>query len=297
MPTALLFATAAVSFVLQAALGAIWLTGIAIDGVEIIPSTRDTLLIVLQVYGFLLAAFLGVGLRAFPTFFGMPGASRRQGIAAVVLVQAGIALCVAGQLGYEWGWETGFLTAGGEALLGLAVLVAVSTFGWWRKETRLAVASQPLAWSLRAALMWLTTTGVLLTATGLRALAEGEPVSTTHADAVRHVFVIGVVTLGITAVAQLILPEFASERMTRRTTHWRGAAFAAALSAAVVLRALLPLTGIDMTLRYWLMALAGVIAMSAVVWFAVLIARARRSHVSYQQRVAAFRARQISTLE
>ena len=86
------------------------------------------------------------------------------------------------------------------------------------------------------------------------AFATNAAVSPASADAVRHIFAIGVVTLAITAMAQLILPEFASERLLRRTAPWRGAGFALALSTAVVLRGLLPLTPVPDAVRFWTMA-------------------------------------------
>src|SRR5690606_30770873 len=100
------------------------------------------------------------------------------------------------------------LAAAGQVLVGAAVILAVSAFGWWRRETRLAAASQPIAWSLRATLLWLTVAGVLLAGSGAMAALEGDAVRTSTADAIRHVVAVGVITLGITAMAQLILPEF-----------------------------------------------------------------------------------------
>jgi hypothetical protein len=108
---------------------------------------------------------------------------------------------------------------------------------------------------------------------------------------VRHVFALGVVTLGIVSMAQLMLPEFASERLVSPPSRWRGPAFGAALSVAVVLRGVLPWAGLGGEERYWAMATGGVIALAAVAAFGALYWRARRRHVAYVARMAAARAR------
>ncbi|TAK79462.1 MAG: hypothetical protein EPO16_01965 [Dehalococcoidia bacterium] len=296
-PHALLMTAGMVWLVVQALLGAIWLGQIAGGDTNVLRHDRDILLVTLQFYGFLLCVFSGVGLRSFPSFFGMPQPSLRLGRAAFVLLQGGLLLWLGGGLLMTLGVEAGRPTDAGQVLVGAAILALVSAFGWWRRETRLAVASQPLAWPLRATLVMLTLTGLLLGTTGVDAFVRDEVVLTVRADAVRHVFALGVITLGIVTMAQLILPEFASERLVHPPKKWRGVALGSLLVAAVVLRGFVPLSGVDATVRSWSMAGGGGLGLTAVAAFGVLFHRARRTHVAYLKRVAAWRTRALPTTD
>lgn len=296
-PHALLMMAGMVWLVVQALLGAVWLAQLVDTDARVLRHDRDMLLVTLQFYGFLLGVFSGVGLRSFPSFFGMPQPSVRLGRVAFVLLQGGLLLWFGGGLLLLNGVEAGAGTAAGQALVGVAILALVSAFGWWRRETRLAVASQPLAWPLRATLAMLTLTGLLLGATGIDALARSEAVPTARADAIRHIFALGVITQGIVTMAQLILPEFASERLVHPPKKWRGIALGSLLVAAVVLRGFVPLSGVDTTVRSWSMAAGGSLGLLAVAAFGVFFHRARRTHVAYLERVAAWRTRALPTTD
>jgi hypothetical protein len=136
-------------------------------------------------------------------------------------------------------------------------------------------------------------TGVLLAATAARALLDGSFVSTLQIDAIRHIFLIGVITLGVSVMGQLILPEFASERLVRSPGVWRGWVFGAALSGAALLRGVLPLAGIEGDVRYWLMAIAGLLGLNSIALFAALYVRARNSHRQYLAKIAGWRSQQV----
>ena len=295
-PHALQISAGALWLVVQAAYGLAWLTPLAAEGGTILRADRNGALLTMQFFGFLLGVFSGVGLRAFPTLFGMPQPSRRLGIAASALVQTGLAVWVAAGLGLGASLA-GRIATLGQAAVGVGVLLLVSSFGFWRRETRFAAASQPLSWALRGALLSLALTGALLLATGLDAFARNTAVTAAAADATRHVFGLGTITLGIVGMAQLILPEFASERLVRPPGRWRGPAFAAALIAAMLLRGLVPLAPVTQEVRFASMALGGTIAWVAVAVFAVLFIRARRTHVAYLRRTAAWRAGSLPVLE
>lgn len=289
LPHALLLASAGVWLAVQAALGAWWLGALARDGQVLLPATRATALIDLQLFGFLLAALLGVGTRSFPTLLGSPTPSPRAGLAAAALLNAGLALWTAAAIAADRGAEVPRLAAAGQAGVGLAILTCIVSFGIWRRGNRLAGASRGLAWALRPALLWLALTGLGLTLGAGQAIVDGRPVPFAEADALRHLFALGVVTLAIVAMAQLILPEFASERLVARPSEWRGAVFGATLSAAALLRGLLPWWGVEGTLRHWLYAVAGALGLAAVGGFAGLYVRARHRHDAYLARLAARR--------
>ena len=287
-PHAVQIGAGALWLLVQAVLGVVWLAGLAGEGCTILRGDRDGLLLAMQLYGFVLGVFTGVGLRSFPTLFGMPAPSRVLGLAGAGLVQAGLFVWVGASL-----LDGTRIATVGQAAVGAGVLTLVSSFGFWKRETRFAAASQPLSWALRGALLSLTLTGVLLLATGLGAFVFDRAVPAREVDAARHVFALGVVTLGIVGMAQLILPEFASERLVRTPSRRRGPVFAAALLVAMLLRGVVPMTAVPDVVRFASMSLGGTIAWIAVGAFAALFIRARRAHLEYLRRMATWRAAQV----
>jgi len=285
-PHAVLLLLAAVGLVAQAALGLWWLAELAADRREIVPRAEAAVLLQLQCFAFLLPAILGVGMRTFPTFFGRPAADPAAGRAAAALLAAGSLLWAAGGIvaartdHAAWVWVDA-----GQALTGAAILGAIAMFGPWRRASRLAAASRRLAWAVHPALLWLAATGVVLIATAATAAAESREPGAVPADALRHLFAVGVVTLAVVGMAQLMLPEFASERLVGSPGGWRGPAFGGALSAAAALRGAVLLAGLEGDARWWAMAVAGVLGWSAVALFAALYRRARRGHRAYLARV------------
>ena len=291
---AILLGSASLGLVVQALLGAWWIGGAMLDGRMLVATSDDRVLLHLQLFGFLLPAILGVGMRSFPTFFGRkpPGAVAGGAVAATWL--AGIALWSGAETSMAVAGGRPWLLAGlGQALTGASILVAIVSFGPWRKASRLAAASKGLAWAIHPAVLWLAATGVVLTGTAVQALLDGTLVAPLTLDAVRHVFVVGVVTLAIIAMAQLILPEFASERLVRHPGGWRGPFFGAAISLAALLRGVLPLAGLGGTERWWAMAIAGSLAWVALIVFATLLWRASRAHRAYLQRIERFRSNEL----
>ncbi|MGE3855359.1 MAG: hypothetical protein AB7G21_00230 [Dehalococcoidia bacterium] len=284
-PHAMLIVAGAFWLAAQAALGLGWLVGMAASGERLLRSDYNGVLLSMQLFGFVLGVFSGVGLRSFPTLFGMPTPSLALGRGAALLLQLGLVLWAAGSL-----LDEARVAALGQAGLGAGVLVLVSAFGFWRRETRFAAASLPLAWALRGALLSLTLVGVLLLTNGGGALIADRAVSVRVVDATRHVFALGVVTLGIVGMAQLILPEFASERLIRQPSPRRGPLFAAALLTAMLLRGVVPLLPVSDTVRFTSMSVGGTVAWIAVGAFAVLFIRARRAHLEYVGRMAKWRA-------
>lgn len=294
-PSAVLLTAAALGLVVQACLGAWWFIDLATEERALLETARTRVLLHLQFFGFLLPAILGVGVRSFPTFFGRVPPGRGAGLAVAALTLGGVVIWTAGNLalsndaGAPWGWAVL-----GQGLTGAGILGGIVTFGPWRRASRLATASKGLAWSIHPALLWLAVTGVLLAATSLRAAVEGEPVSGITLDAVRHVFGVGVVTLAIAGMAQLILPEFASERLVRSPGTWRGPAFGAALSIAAAFRGIVLLAGVEGTARWWSMAIAGLLGWAAVALLGWLFWRASRSHRSYVERISRYRQQAIT---
>lgn len=286
-PHAWLLAGGAGWLVVQAALGAWWVLELATEGVTTLPFEENGILVNLQFFGFLLSTILGVGTRSFPTFFGMPPTPPRGALSVAILLHAGVAAWTLGAIA-----DLEAVTSAGQASAGLAILVAVATFGAWRRTIRLAAASRGYIRALQPALAWLALTGAGLLASAARALIEGEPVRFADIDALRHTFALGVVTLLIVAMSQLILPEFASERLVAQPWRHRGLAFGLALTVAAVHRGVLPWI-LEGDARYQEMAVGGVIGLASVAAFAFLYVRALRRHRAYLARIAPLRARGI----
>lgn len=291
-PHATLLALAFFWFAAQATLGLWWLTELARDGGTLLEHSRNSTLLTIQIYGVLLSAILGVGTRSFPALFGMPPTSLLLSRAGAILLTAGVTTwSVALTIRALRGTDTGPLIGIGITAVGLAILLTVATFGVGRLKHRFSPASAGFVWAMQPVLIWLAIGGVALIWLGTQSTLTGNTIRLDQLDATRHIFLVGVVTLAILAMAQLMLPEFASERITNPPAVWRGAAFGLALSLAVVFRSLAPLAGIEGDLRWWFMALAGLITLVATTAFGLLFWRARRRHVAYMTKINAMRAR------
>lgn len=299
-PYAILLVAAGVGFVVQAVLGLWWLSDMARENRVLMAARENAVLLHLQFFGFLLPAILGVGMRSFPTLFGRTPPGPVAGSVAAVFVIAGISVwtgagvAAAMRGGAPWQWMVL-----GQALTGAGIVAAILTFGPWRRASRLAAASKGLAWAIHPALLWLALTGILLVLTAAAAAFDGRAVSSQTLDAIRHTFAIGVVTLAIVGMAQLILPEFASERLVNPPGSWRGPAFGLSLSLAAALRGPLLLVASDLGLgadaRWVAMGAAGVIGWTATGIFAWLSWRALRSHRAYMQRITRARDHQLAS--
>lgn len=297
-PHALLLVGAGAGLVAQAGLGLWWILALAMERNVALPALEGRVLLHLQFFGVLLPAILGVGLRSFPTFFGRTPPSRRAGGMVAWLALGGVTVwTVGGVLAAQrsvmaWPWSDV-----GQAMTGFAILTAIWIFGPWRSASRLAAASKGLAWSIHPAVLWLAVTGVLLVVLAVRSAASREMPATMELDAARHVFGLGTVTLAIAGMAQLVLPEFASERLVRAPGAWRGPFFGITLTLATALRGVGPLAGVQGDLRWWSMAVAGVLGWIAVATLSVLFWRARRSHRAYLRRIARFQQDGLPVLE
>lgn len=271
-------------FVVVAALNAAWITALVLDGGTVLPVGRDSVVVFLQFFGVHLMFILGVGLRAFPTFFAAPPLPASRVRAAFRLTQLGIAgvvtAGVARASGLE-GWARLWLIEdGGYALLGVGLVWATSFTGWWRAPSRIRPASRPSAWLLQPAMGWLVMVGVVLVTFALGRGAAGEGLRGPELDAVRHMVGVGVVLSTIAGMAQMILPEFASERLLGRQAAWRGVAFGIALTSATGLRAGARLLApwLPAAVVWCSMAVAGMLALAVVGALGWYFVRGVRSH-------------------
>ena len=288
------FIAGAAWLVVQAALGVWWIAQAAVAGTSALPASRDGVLVALQLFGSALLFILGVGVRSFPVFF----AVRRFAFGEVAMPfaawQAGLlALTVSALLPGEasrFTWATYGL---GLTLLGAGIVWCTARTGWWRPPSRIRPASRPFALPLQLALAWLTLAGVLMVLLGTTGLATQSLPDAYRVDATRHIVAVGVVLTTIVAMAQLVLPEFASERFDGKQGAWRGILLGALLSVATVLRAGTRWWAEDLP-SVWVsiaMAVAGVLAMGVMAAFAFLYVRGIRNHRALLARFAEMSAK------
>jgi len=278
-PFAPFFAAGATWFLAQAALGAAWLTELGLDQGTVVPQSRNDILVFLQFFGFHLMFILGVAVRSFPIFFAAKRPTLRGVAVAWGAVQAGTALVVLGALlgviEAGRGWVVGDV---GMALVGAGLVWCTFFTGWWRSPTRLRPASRPFAYTLQPAMAWLTLAGLLLVVFGLRAAVRGLPAPFPELDAVRHIVAIGVVLMTIVGMAQLLLPEFAGERLAGKQGAWRGAAVGIVLSLTTLARSGSRLLSGQLPgeTMYWLMAVAGMTALVVILLLGFYFIRGAR---------------------
>jgi hypothetical protein len=279
-PFASLFVAGAGWFLVQSIVGAFWLIELALDGETILEARRSATLVGLQVFGFHLAFILGVVVQAFPGFF----AARRPGfgelLPPIALVQLGVLAVLvarAADIGYE---PVEVIENLGHIAFGAGVLGLGAYSGWWRGPQHMSRVAARFATVLWPAMGWLALVGALSVLFGLRGLVEQRALDARELDTMLHVATIGVVLLLIVGMAQLLLPEFASERITGRQRLWRSVIFGAGLSLAVVLRAGGRYFAADLEGdgAQWAMAAAGALALALTIVFAVLVLRSRSQH-------------------
>jgi hypothetical protein len=286
-PFAPLFVLGAFWFLVQAILGAVWLTELAFDGATILEARRSVTLVALQVFGFHLAFILGVVVQAFPGFF----ASRRPGIRELVppmaLVQLGVLTVLVARLAELADAPLDVLENLGHLTFGAGVVWLGGYSGWWQGPQHMSRVAARFATVLWPAMAWLALVGTLSALFALRGLIEDRPPDTRELDTMLHVATIGVVLLLIVGMAQLLLPEFASERIAGRQGLWRSLLFGLGLSLAVILRAggRYFAADLDGDGAQWSMATAGAIALALTVVFAVLVLRSRRQHRQMMSRI------------
>ena len=284
-PFALMFICGAGWFLVQALLGAVWLTQLAADGGTVLTAARSATLVGIQVFGFHLAFIVGVMLHVFPAFFAANRPSLLRVLPAVALVEGGVAAIVLARLG----GGTWLLQDAGHIALGGGLLWAGALTGWWRGPAHMRRIAKRFAAILWPATVWLAAAGALKLLFAVRALGRGEVPSVVEADVVLHIVTIGVVLMLIVGMAQLMLPEFASERISGRQSRWRSEAFGVALSAAVMLRAGSRYFAADLPgeSAHWAMAVAGALGFLVALVFATLMIRSVRHHRSLLARMQA----------
>lgn len=276
LPAAMLLMLGATGMVEQAILGGVFLTRLTASAPSI-PPDRDSALLSLQFYAFLLPFTLGVSFRALPTLFAWPAPGWRWAWLVAGLLAAGAELHALARL--VLGGAAGVRVEQiGALLIAAAITAAIARTGVWRTPERLRASARHPALLIRTAYAWLAVEAVALIVVAVGALRSGRPVAPYEADALRHILGLGYFTTLVMGMAQLMLPWLALRRYQPASLRREAIILLLLLTVATTLRvvgALLEGQGVGVP-RFTVMAVAGVTAVVAVLLFAISVIRGAR---------------------
>jgi hypothetical protein len=158
--------------------------------------------------------------RMMPVSFGRGALTRAAMVVPAVAYNLGAAVALLGAIGpysgqLAGGWQgvrTGGLGVAGAGMIGLAMRCGVIH----GQPSRLRPASQPIARFIIWANRWAVLGGIFLLLLSIRALLPAAAARLDIEDAALHAIEVGLVTILIAGMLQLVAPVFAMERMGRR---------------------------------------------------------------------------------
>ena len=219
--------------------------------------------------------------RSVPIFFGRKTPSLGQVIVPGFMFNAGALLVLMAGLG-------GSDEAAGR-LLGVGFVLAGVGMAWlapvagscWGHARRLRPRARPAARFVVVANLFAVASALLLVWAGIDVFLDGQFAAVGVRDAARHAFGLGVITLLIVGMAQLVAPFFAVRRV-ESGGDWMTQAIFGLLAAAALLRTISALlaghAGLDA--RMHLAAAAGSLGWLGLVLFAVTVLRAVRGEAA-----------------
>ncbi len=225
--------------------------------------------------------------RSVPVFFGRKAPKRSIMLAPFTALNGGVFLIALSQAPWPDAM-TQRLFAIGLLLVGLAMLVLAPLAGSvWGKATRLRPRSREAARYVLAANRWALVAAVLLIYAGARSGWTGEFESFAAHDAARHAFGVGLITMLIPGMAQLVAPMFALSRAEAKPPDLMERAPFWLLIAAATLRVGAGLAfGHGGDARLHTIALAGALAWLALLIFAISVFLAVRAEPRMKQILA-----------
>lgn len=216
--------------------------------------------------------------RSVPVFFGRKLPLRRKLAIPGALLNLGAALAVLSRLPFDAGVQ--------ERLLGAGLVLAGAGLAWlapvagsvWGKAKRLRPRARAASRYVLAANLSIMLAGALLAWAGANSLISGEFESFAARDAARHALGLGMITMLIIGMAQLVSPAFALERAEARPPGIEDHLAWWSLVAALVLRIVAGLCygHLDQEPRLQLAAAAGALAWLGLAMFAFSVVRAVR---------------------
>jgi hypothetical protein len=244
-----------------------------------VPNTLDDAMTWTVMLGAIGNFIWAVQSRSVPIFFGRKIPTLRRAILPGLFLNSGIALIfAAGWLGDARTVSrltgSGFLL-GGAGLISLAPLAGSCWGAAKRLRPRARSAARFVLFANRAAVVC----GALLIWAGIQTLGEGEFAAAGVRDAARHAFGVGVITLLIVGMAQLVAPFFALRRAESQRVWLVDHGIFWLLATAAILRvsAGLLVGHVDTDVRMHIAAVAGSLAWAGLVLFAITVFRAVRN--------------------
>ncbi|HEY5477886.1 MAG TPA: hypothetical protein VIK11_14380 [Tepidiformaceae bacterium] len=243
-----------------------------------IPARLDDAMTWIVMFGVVANFIWGIQSRSVPIFFGRKTPSVRRAIVPGLLLNIGVLAILTSTLPVleaQRDRALGF----GLALCGLALAWLAPLAGsLWGQAHRLRPRARAAARYVIAANWFAVISGVLLAASGIASALTGNYELFALRDAARHAFGVGVITLLIVGMAQLVAPVFALERAEARAGGIRDYLTWWPLLCAAVLRvvAALLLGHMDGTLRLQIAAVAGALGWLGLAGFAFSVIQAAR---------------------
>jgi uncharacterized protein involved in response to NO len=225
-------------------------------------------------HGFVLMAALGVTRRAIPLFMGLRPAHERLAWGACTALNLGVALEVGGgvasALAGSQAWRAATLV--GAVLVFSGAIAFVVALRLYERAAMPPGAGQPRAHEpyVRTAYAWLLFSLGLGAALAVAELATGVPPSTGAANAARHAFALGFVSLLIFGVASRVVPVFGGVSLWRRPLL---APVYVVFNVGVALRVVGELLGSADALGRELVACSGLLGYAGLALFALVLWR------------------------
>ncbi len=243
--------------------------------VRFVPYARNEPLLWGAMFGAIGNFIWAVQSRAVPNFFGRRPVPWQRFAPAWAIYNGGLAMAV---LQATAPLDRSWLQGAGLSLLAAGLAGFVLLVGALHPDARrLRPRARPSARYIAAANWLALGAAAVLLASGLHALASGEPVPLWMRDAARHGFALGPITMLIIGMAQLIAPIFALGRAEPRSPGLVDRASFWGLVAAALLRMGAPLAEpvLSYPIRMDIIAGAGLLAWLAVAVFGCRALQAR----------------------
>lgn len=249
----------------------------AVDHNRFTPVLFDDAVTWIVIFGAVGNFVWGVQSRSVPVFFGRKTPTLRRAMAPGVALNVGAVLILASTFGFGDA-ASARLEGAGLVLAGLASAALAPIAGSvWGVAHRLRPRSRAASRYVLAANVTTLLAGLLVAWAGAASVLSGEFEAYGLRDAARHGFGLGMITMLIFGMAQLVAPIFALDRAEARRPRISDVAPFWLLVAAVVLRmgAGLAYDAADAVPRMHTAALAGIFAWVAIALFASNVLRAR----------------------
>jgi hypothetical protein len=243
------------------------------------PRPLDDALTWIVMFGVVANFIWAVQSRSVPVFFGRKVPRLRMALGPAVVLNAGVALIAISQASWPDAASSRIFGVGFVCMGAGSVAIAPMAGALWGEAHRLRPKARSASRVVLAANWWAIVAGLLLIYAGGRTAWAGSFESQPARDAARHAFGVGVITMLIPGMAQLIAPVFAIGRAESRTPGLLERLPFWLLLGAAVLRVGAALTAGhgDDTMRLHVVSTSGALAWLGLVLFAITVFQSVRS--------------------